>query len=225
MVGAVRFELTTSCTRNKRATRLRYAPTLEQKKLPSASVNCNPNFSNCAIISAARWCCAAAGRGRSPADAIENAVRAAAGAVSYLARTGAYRSATRIGRATTSLGVNLDEGNPARLDMETVLAKALALRGSVGEAHRILGGVLDVKQRTLGLEDPASLDTLEVIALLLHRQVRRCCARSECAVRCSSLRTDRDSRAAATPDLSPRRQHSPGSHLQSRRRWRTPRPH
>ena len=28
MVGAVRFELTTSCTRNKRATRLRYAPTL-----------------------------------------------------------------------------------------------------------------------------------------------------------------------------------------------------
>ena len=28
VVGAVRFELTTSCTRNKRATRLRYAPTL-----------------------------------------------------------------------------------------------------------------------------------------------------------------------------------------------------
>ena len=27
MDGAVRFELTTSCTRNKRATRLRYAPT------------------------------------------------------------------------------------------------------------------------------------------------------------------------------------------------------
>ena len=27
MVGAVRFELTTSCTRNKRATKLRYAPT------------------------------------------------------------------------------------------------------------------------------------------------------------------------------------------------------
>ena len=26
MVGAVRFELTTSCTRNRRATRLRYAP-------------------------------------------------------------------------------------------------------------------------------------------------------------------------------------------------------
>src|SRR5205809_7022819 len=32
MVGAVRFELTTSCTRNKRATRLRYAPTQEDKK-------------------------------------------------------------------------------------------------------------------------------------------------------------------------------------------------
>ena len=32
MVGAVRFELTTSCTRNKRATRLRYAPTLGAKR-------------------------------------------------------------------------------------------------------------------------------------------------------------------------------------------------
>src|SRR6266700_4976550 len=32
MVGAVRFELTTSCTRNKRATRLRYAPTLSRRK-------------------------------------------------------------------------------------------------------------------------------------------------------------------------------------------------
>ena len=31
MVGAVRFELTTSCTRNKRATRLRYAPTQSTK--------------------------------------------------------------------------------------------------------------------------------------------------------------------------------------------------
>src|SRR5207237_3708921 len=31
MVGAVRFELTTSCTRNKRATRLRYAPTLKTR--------------------------------------------------------------------------------------------------------------------------------------------------------------------------------------------------
>ncbi len=34
MVGAVRFELTTSCTRNKRATRLRYAPTPRQEKVP-----------------------------------------------------------------------------------------------------------------------------------------------------------------------------------------------
>src|SRR5690242_19844636 len=32
MVGAVRFELTTSCTRNKRATRLRYAPTLSRRR-------------------------------------------------------------------------------------------------------------------------------------------------------------------------------------------------
>src|SRR3954467_3588538 len=32
VVGAVRFELTTSCTRNKRATRLRYAPPLSPKR-------------------------------------------------------------------------------------------------------------------------------------------------------------------------------------------------
>src|SRR5438045_9587362 len=31
MVGAVRFELTTSCTRNTRATRLRYAPNQEEQ--------------------------------------------------------------------------------------------------------------------------------------------------------------------------------------------------
>ena len=118
---------------------------------------------------------------RSSADAIDSAVRVAADAVSYLARTGAYQSATRIGRAATSLGVNLDERSDARLEMETVFAKALVLRGSIGEAYRILDGVLDIKQRTLGLEDPASLDTLEVIALLLHRQGRL--SRAELAFR------------------------------------------
>jgi hypothetical protein len=33
LVGAVRFELTTSCTRNKRATRLRYAPIQQVENL------------------------------------------------------------------------------------------------------------------------------------------------------------------------------------------------
>jgi hypothetical protein len=33
VVGAVRFELTTSCTRNKRATRLRYAPPTKGGKI------------------------------------------------------------------------------------------------------------------------------------------------------------------------------------------------
>ena len=39
MVGAVRLELTTSCTRNKRATRLRYAPTQSSRreKIPPRS--------------------------------------------------------------------------------------------------------------------------------------------------------------------------------------------
>ena len=39
MVGAVRFELTTSCTRNKRATRLRYAPTLKVEFCPLKRCN------------------------------------------------------------------------------------------------------------------------------------------------------------------------------------------
>ena len=44
MVGAVRFELTTSCTRNKRATRLRYAPNQGQQKVPRVHMNCNLEF-------------------------------------------------------------------------------------------------------------------------------------------------------------------------------------
>jgi tetratricopeptide (TPR) repeat protein len=109
---------------------------------------------------------------RSPGEAIEAAVRAATDTVLYLTRTGAYQSAIRIGRSATVLGANLDEGSDTRLEMETAFAKALILRGSIGEARRILEGVLDVKQRTLGLEDPATLDTMEIIALLLHRQGR-----------------------------------------------------
>ena len=55
MVGAVRFELTTSCTRNKRATRLRYAPTQGQQKVPGLEPKCNfefrlsPNFALCSF--------------------------------------------------------------------------------------------------------------------------------------------------------------------------------
>ena len=44
LVGAVRFELTTSCTRNKRATRLRYAPN-RAGNLPTARDKCNEDFS------------------------------------------------------------------------------------------------------------------------------------------------------------------------------------
>jgi uncharacterized protein len=44
MVGAVRFELTTSCTRNKRATRLRYAPTQGQEKVPGVGPKSNFEF-------------------------------------------------------------------------------------------------------------------------------------------------------------------------------------
>ena len=45
MVGAVRFELTTSCTPSKRATKLRYAPDhwSEDSSLPTAGFN-HENF-------------------------------------------------------------------------------------------------------------------------------------------------------------------------------------
>jgi uncharacterized protein len=48
MVGAVRFELTTSCTRNKRATRLRYAPTQGRSKVPGLEPKCNVEIQNSA---------------------------------------------------------------------------------------------------------------------------------------------------------------------------------
>jgi hypothetical protein len=44
MVGAVRFELTTSCTRNKRATRLRYAPTQGAENCPLRWRKATMNF-------------------------------------------------------------------------------------------------------------------------------------------------------------------------------------
>jgi uncharacterized membrane protein YqgA involved in biofilm formation len=59
MVGAVRFELTTSCTRNKRATRLRYAPTQGQQKVPGVEAKCNFEFqysSNFTLCSFPREC-------------------------------------------------------------------------------------------------------------------------------------------------------------------------
>jgi hypothetical protein len=46
MVGAVRIELTTSCTRNTRATRLRYAPN-RIASLPAIAPECNVDFHHC----------------------------------------------------------------------------------------------------------------------------------------------------------------------------------
>lgn len=48
MVGAVRFELTTSCTRNKRATRLRYAPNQGLRK-------CRPRVAIATMIFTDAW--------------------------------------------------------------------------------------------------------------------------------------------------------------------------
>ena len=41
MVGAVRFELTTSCTRNKRASQATLRPDPEGDKLPPLAATCN----------------------------------------------------------------------------------------------------------------------------------------------------------------------------------------
>ena len=43
MVGAVRFELTTSCTRNKRASQATLRPDAV-KKLPVVNTDCNADF-------------------------------------------------------------------------------------------------------------------------------------------------------------------------------------
>ena len=45
MVGAARFELATSCTRNKRATRLRYAPNHRPTHMTGGKRKCNAHFS------------------------------------------------------------------------------------------------------------------------------------------------------------------------------------
>jgi hypothetical protein len=49
MVGAVRFELTTSCTPSKRATKLRYAPDhlSTDSNLPTAAFNHENDFAFC----------------------------------------------------------------------------------------------------------------------------------------------------------------------------------
>ena len=41
MVGAVRFELTTSCTRNKRASQATLRPDSKQEKMPGGETFCN----------------------------------------------------------------------------------------------------------------------------------------------------------------------------------------
>ena len=48
MVGAVRFELTTSCTRNKRASQATLRPDAWQQKVPSAEDYCNYEVKNVA---------------------------------------------------------------------------------------------------------------------------------------------------------------------------------
>ena len=54
MVGAVRFELTTSCTPSKRATKLRYAPNhwSAHSSLPAAGFNHEDFVLECADMSA-----------------------------------------------------------------------------------------------------------------------------------------------------------------------------
>ena len=44
MVGAVRFELTTSCTRNKRASQATLRPDSRGDKVPDWPPLCNPEF-------------------------------------------------------------------------------------------------------------------------------------------------------------------------------------
>ena len=106
----------------------------------------------------------------SPVAAIEEAVTAAQQTVERLARTGAYKSAEKLGRGALSLASGLPAENAAVLQMSVCLARILIVRGSIGEAQELLQRVLEVRQRSRGLEYSATLDTLELIAFLLHSQ-------------------------------------------------------
>ena len=46
MVGAVRFELTTSCTRNKRASQATLRPDTGRPKVPRSAADCNNEVSH-----------------------------------------------------------------------------------------------------------------------------------------------------------------------------------
>ncbi len=106
----------------------------------------------------------------SPVAAIEEAVTAARQTVERLARTGAHKSAEKLGRDALSLASNLPAENSALLQMSVSFARILIVRGGLGEAQELLQRVLEVRQRSCGLDYPATLDTLELIALLLHSQ-------------------------------------------------------
>jgi hypothetical protein len=54
MVGAVRFELTTSCTRNKRASQATLRPDPEREKVPPVAAICNLQIAENAEMCARR---------------------------------------------------------------------------------------------------------------------------------------------------------------------------
>ena len=91
MVGAVRFELTTSCTRNKRATRLRYAPN-RAVKVPRPETKCNHDLAE--FASRARVCRMETG---------ETALLALRAADSRRMRRTGNSSSGRFGQATFSM--------------------------------------------------------------------------------------------------------------------------
>ena len=55
MVGAVRFELTTSCTRNKRASQATLRPDPEGDKLPPLAATCNLEIDTSKLQKMRKW--------------------------------------------------------------------------------------------------------------------------------------------------------------------------
>lgn len=101
---------------------------------------------------------------------VKNSAQAASNTITHLSRIGSYQAAINISRPAVSLSLALGEDDATRLDLETAFAKALILRGDIGRALGILERVRDAWQRAAGPENPACVDTLNIIALLLQRQ-------------------------------------------------------
>jgi len=106
----------------------------------------------------------------SPSRAVGDAITAARATMRYLAGTGALQSAEQLGRRALKLSVHLAEEDDVSLELRYDLARILLELGRISESRNYLQSVLDVRQRTIGLDHDKSLDVMEQLALVIQRE-------------------------------------------------------